>query len=149
MENDRQLQEELLYAWMQMSVCIRGNRILSDLSFNEIMLCGTLLRRDQQGGSPATATELCEEMRLLKSQINHILTGLEKKGLLERKRSETDKRVIHVHLTEAGRQSYLREHARVMALMGQVCQQLGESDSRQLASLISRATGLVTQLTER
>lgn len=149
MENDRQLQEELLYAWMQMSVCIRGNRILSDLSFNEIMLCGILLRRDQQGGSPATATELCEEMRLLKSQINHILTGLEKRTLLERTRSEADKRVIHVHLTESGRQIYLREHARVMALMGQICQQLGESDSRQLTALISRATGLVTQLTER
>ena len=149
MTNDLQLQEELLYAWMQMSVCIRGNRILSDLSFNEIMLCGILLRRDATGGSPATATELCEEMRLLKSQINHILTGLEKKGLLERTRSETDKRVIHVRLTETGRRSYVREHVRVMKLMDQVCQELGDDDTRQLSALISRATSLVTNFTER
>ena len=149
MEHDRQLQEDLLFAWMQMSVCIRGNRILSDLSFNEIMLCGTLLRRETCGAPPATATELCEEMRLLKSQINHILTGLEKKGLLERIRSESDKRVIHVHLTDAGRQCYLQEHDRVMDLMQKLCQELGEADSRQLASLISRATHLVTNLTER
>lgn len=149
MEHDHQLQEDLLFAWMQMSVCIRGNRILSDLSFNEIMLCGTLLRRETCGGPPVTATELCEEMRLLKSQINHILTGLEKKGLLERVRSEADKRVIHVHLTEDGRQCYLREHDRVMVLMQQLYQELGEADTRQLTSLISRATNLVTNLTER
>ena len=149
MANDYQLQEELLYAWMQMSVCIRGNRILSDLSFNEVMLCGTLLRRTEIGSPPATATELCEEMRLLKSQINHILTTLEKKGLLERIRSEADKRVIHVYLTEKGRQCYQQEHQRVMELMEQVCLQLGEDDARQLSALITRATGLVTNLTER
>ena len=149
MTNDLQLQEELLYAWMQMSVCIRGNRILSDLSFNEIMLCGILLRRDAHGAPPATATELGEEMRLLKSQINHILTGLEKKGLLERTRSETDKRVIHVYLTDSGRRSYAREHARVMKLMSHVCQELGDDDTRHLSALISRATGLVTNFTER
>ena len=149
MEHERQLQEDLLFAWMQMSVCILGNRILSDLSFNEIMLCGILLRRDNSNGSPVTASELCEEMHLLKSQINHILTGLEKKGFLARIRSETDKRVIHVYLTEEGRQCYLREHARVMALMQQLCQELGEADTQQLASLISRATNLVSNLTER
>lgn len=149
MANDRQLHEELLRAWMRMSVCIRGNRILSALSFNEVMLCGILLRRDERSGPPVTATELREEMRLLKSQINHILTGLEKKGLLERVRSETDKRVVHVHLTESGRQCYRQEHQRVMELIEQVCLQLGEDATRQLSALISRATGLVTNLTER
>ena len=31
----------------------------------------------------------------------------------------------------------------------QLCQELGEADTRQLASLISRATNLVSNLTER
>ena len=71
-------QEALLQAWMQMSVCIRGNRLLSSLSFNEIMLCGMLYRRKNAGLPPLSATELGEEMRLLKSQMNHILTSMEK-----------------------------------------------------------------------
>ena len=142
-------QDELLQAWMQMSVCIRGNRLLSDLSFNEIMLCGMLYRRKNSNLPPLTATELGEEMRLLKSQMNHILTSMEKAGLVERTRGTEDKRVIHVHLTEDGREIYEREHARVMEIMSLIHADLGEEDTRRLTALISRATGLVTSYTER
>ena len=34
MEQRREMLEELLYAWMEMSLHIRGNRILDDFSFN-------------------------------------------------------------------------------------------------------------------
>ena len=46
MDGNRTMQEELLYAWMQMSVSIRGNRILSGFSFNEMMLCGQIMGAD-------------------------------------------------------------------------------------------------------
>ena len=143
------VQEELLQAWMQMSVCIRGNRILSDLSFNEIMLCGMLYRQESAGLPSLSATELGEKMRLLKSQMNHILTSLEKTGLVERARGTADKRVIHVHLTDLGREVYEREHARVMEIMSLLYADLGEEDTRRLTTLISRATALVTSYTER
>lgn len=146
---DRQSQEELLYAWMQMSVCIRGNRILTTLSFNEIMLCGLLYRQETSGGPPLTATDLGEQMKLLKSQVNHILTTLEQGGLVQRARGTEDRRTVHVHLTETGRLRYLKEHALVMELVQQVCDGLGEEDTRRLAALISKATGLVTKLSER
>ena len=146
---DRHAQEELLYAWMQMSVCIRGNRILSGLSFNEIMLCGLLYRQEASGGPPLTATDLGEQMKLLKSQVNHILTTMEKNGLLQRTRCIEDKRMVHVQLTEAGRLRYLKEHALVMELVQQVCGELGAEDTRRLTALISKATGLVTKLSER
>ena len=64
MTTEHQLQEALLYAWMEMSVFIRGNRILADLSFNEVMICGMLSRR--QADAPLTATELGERTNLLK-----------------------------------------------------------------------------------
>ena len=142
-------QEELLYAWMQMSVCIRGNRILSQFSFNEIMLCGMLHRRQSAALPPLTATELGEQMRLLKSQMNHILTTLEKNGVIRRVRGTEDKRVIHVHLTDKGRELYEQEHARVMEIMSMLHAQLGDEDTRQLTALITKATGLVTSYTER
>ena len=143
MEHDRQLQEDLLFAWMQMSVCIRGNRILSNLSFNEIMLCGTLLRRETCGAPPATATELCEEMRLLKSQINHILTQMEQRGWIERIRSTSDKRVIYVHLSDLGRESYLKEHAKVLEILNTVHRELGSEKTMALAALLNQATSIV------
>ena len=149
MAAERRAQEELLYAWMQMSVCIRGNRILSNLSFNEIMLCGLLYRQQEAGAPPLTATELGEQMRLLKSQINHILTTMGKNGLIERTRGTEDRRVIHVHLLEKGRLLYEQEHSRVLDIVQLVQDELGTENAQQLTALIAKATAVVNSYSER
>jgi len=143
MNQELLLQEQLLSAWMRMSTFIRGNRILSELSFNEIMVCGLLQRQRDSGTSPLTATELCARTNLLKSQINHILTSLEGRGLIRRVRSIGDKRVIRIYLTEAGRELYDAEHARVLEILNQVYLELGQEKTRELTQLISRATDVV------
>ena len=50
----------------------------------------------------ATASELSEAMSLSQATVTSILDRLEDRGLLERIRSQTDKRKIHPRLTEAG-----------------------------------------------
>lgn len=137
------LQEELLHAWMQMSVFIRGNRLLTDFSFNEIMICGLLFRQQESGATPLTATELGEQTNLLKSQINHILTQMEQRGWIERIRSTSDKRVIYVHLSELGRESYLKEHANVLKILNTVHRELGSEKTLELTTLLNQATAVV------
>ncbi len=80
--------EQLLQAWLDMSLCVRSNRVLEELSFNEISVCNIILRGENDNTVP-TATELCEKTKLLKSQMNKILDGMEKKGIIERVRSQT------------------------------------------------------------
>ena len=137
------IQEELLHAWMQMSVFVRGNRLLADFSFNEIMICGLLYRCQENGTKPLTATELGEQTNLLKSQINHILTQMEQRGWIERIRSTSDKRVIYVHLSELGRESYLKEHAKVLEILNIVLRELGSEKTQELATLLNQATSIV------
>ena len=79
MEKTRQLQEELLQSWMAMEVGIRGNRLLSDLSMNEMLICNILYQR--RDDAPVTATELCGQTKLLKSQMNHILNTMSVRAL--------------------------------------------------------------------
>lgn len=50
----------------------------------------------------ATASELSDAMSLSQATVTSILDRLEDRGLLERIRSQTDKRKIHPRLTEAG-----------------------------------------------
>ena len=137
------LQEALLHAWMQMSVFVRGNRLLTEFSFNEIMICGLLYRRQESGTTPLTATELGEQTNLLKSQINHILTQMEQRGWIERIRSTSDKRVIYVHLSELGRESYLKEHAKVLEILNIVHRELGSEKAQELTALLNQATSIV------
>lgn len=143
------LQEKLLHAWMEMSVFIRGNRLLTDLSFNEIMICGMLFRQQESGTAPLSATELGERTNLLKSQINHILTGMEQRGLIERVRSTEDKRVVYAHLSTEGRTIYLQEHTKVMEIINEVHSALGREKTQELTEMLKTATAIVNAYQRR
>ena len=90
--------EELLHAWIKMSVSIRGNRILSERSFNESVICSMLYRQQEKDGEQLTATDICERTKLLKSQVNRILNEMERQEMIERIRSKEDKRKIYISL---------------------------------------------------
>lgn len=130
--------EELLQAWMRMSVCIRGNRILKDMSLNEILVCNQLYK-NRDDPQALTATALGRQIRLLKSQVNKILSDLEAKGLIERDQSEQDRRKVYIRLREEAVPQYWQEHERVMALVGAVVQDMGEERAADLAQLVHEA----------
>jgi len=144
--NQHQLQEDLLQAWMSMEVCIRGNRLLSDLSMNEMLICNTLYQQKQ--GSPVTVTDLCSRTKLLKSQMNHILNSMESQGIVRRERGSHDKRVVFVYLQEAAIPRYLREHEHVLNIVGAVCSALGNDNAESLAALMEKAATVVSNIKE-
>ena len=99
--------EALLRAWLELAAAIWSRRMVSGLTFNEAVVSNLLLYRQQENPDyPMTATELCEKTNMRKSQMNLLLGSLEKQGYLRRCRSETDRRQIHLFLTEAGAAAY-------------------------------------------
>ena len=143
---EHQMQEALLQAWMAMEVCIRGNRLLSDLSMNEMLICNTLYARRQ--GAPVTATELCAKTQLLKSQMNRVLNQMEFQGLIRRERSSSDKRVVYVYLQEEAIPRYLQEHQHVLNIVAQVSAALGQENTEALAALMQKAAAVVSIIKE-
>lgn len=139
-------EEALLRAWMQMTVCIRGNRILSRFSFNEILICNLLLRDQEGEGAGLTATELCRQTRLLKSQMNHLLSGMEKEGLIHREKSRRDQRSVRIRLREEALPLYHEEHEKILAIVGKVRSRLGPEDSHTLTALLEQAVAAVNEL---
>jgi DNA-binding MarR family transcriptional regulator len=51
-----------------------------------------------------TTKDIAQASMVAPSTLTGVVDTLEKDGLIERRRSETDRRVIRLHLTEAGRQ---------------------------------------------
>ena len=86
---------------------------------------------------PLTATDLCERTRLLKSQMNKVLSEMEKKGYLQRLRSDKDKRQIFLHLTDAGREAYAREHAGITAILDHLVSDIGEEKALAAADVVN------------
>lgn len=138
--------EELLQAWIDMSMAVRGNRLVTALSFNEIVICRILYNRQKEQGEPVTASELCQKMYLLKSQINRLLTSMEKAGYIVRVRSQSDRRKVEIQLTPSALDAYEAEHAQVMHITGHVAQDLGEKQTEMLTELMNRMVASIRQL---
>ena len=141
-------QEQLLEAWMAMEVSIRGNRLLSEFSMNEMLVCNVLYRQMQTGSAPVTATDLCNITHLLKSQMNRLLSSMEYNGLIRRERTPADKRESYVYLREESLPRYLKEHNHVLNIVAAVCSALGEEDTHALTALMHKAAATVNQLKE-
>ena len=78
--------------------------------------------------------------------MNKLLTTLEGKGFIRRARSEEDKRVVLIHLTDAGRAAYLAEHEHIAGILSQLIDTLGEDRARALTDGINEAVSALEHI---
>lgn len=143
MEN---LNERLLSAWLTMSSVVNNERIVSSIPFNEAHVCNLLYRQQMEEPNVyLTATELCAETRMLKSQMNKVLNSLEKQNMIERFRAPDDKRKAYIRLVEENLPKFEAVHARSIALVDHAIAHLGEEDSEELTDLLLRVSAYVDQ----
>lgn len=132
MHNTSDASAQLLDAWLSLSSTLWNTRIVHSMTFNEAHVMGILLRRSTPE-HPLTATDLIRSTRLLKSQMNKILLTLENKGHILRLRAASDRRMVHILLTEEGKAAYLSEHAAVEEILSKLIQQLGQERTLNIA----------------
>lgn len=143
MEN---LNEKVLSAWLTISSVVNNERIVSSVPFNEAHVCNLLYR--QRLESPEvylTATELCAQTRMLKSQMNKVLVSLENQNMIERFPAPEDKRKAYIRLVEENLPKFEAVHARSIALVDRAIERLGEEDANQLADLFLRVANYVDE----
>ena len=133
--------DKLLDAWLNLTSTLWNTRLVSSLTYNEAHVMGLLLRHSTQA-NPMTATDLIHRTRLLKSQMNKILTALESRGYITRTRAELDKRMIFIRLTEEGIEAYQAEHKNVNAILDQLVSKIGP----ERALYIARELGEITEI---
>ena len=91
---------------------------------------------------PLTAGEVSQKILKSGSNLTLVIDNLERDGLVRRERDARDRRVIHVHLTEAGKgkvQAVLPGHvaalvdefqvlsAKEQEMLGELCKKLGRN----------------------
>lgn len=133
MSDTMRIGDALLEAWLNLSSTLWNTRIVTSMTFNEAHVLGILLRHNEDA-DPITATDLIRRTRLLKSQMNKILTTLEKQQMISRARAESDKRLIYIRLTEKGKYAYLDEHKKVEGILSELIERLGEQRAANLTN---------------
>jgi len=89
-------------------------------------------------GIATSAFELAREMACDASAVTRLLDRLEAKGLVERLRSETDRRVVHLHLTPLGQEAAAKVPHVLAAVNNDFLAGFSESEWKQLGKLLGR-----------
>lgn len=146
----KELNEELLETWLETSTVISNRRLTDALSYNESLVCHILYEKEQSGQpEPLTATDLCNETKILKSLMNATLNSLEKKGLTERIRSTADKRQVYVRLRKDNLPVYLTEHRKILDMVDKVICAVGEEKIAEFIPILRSINDSVQKLTKK
>ena len=132
------MNEKILNAWLKLSTSICNERIVSELPYNESLICGILHKNaKEQPEQKITATDLCEKTNIQKSQMNRILNTLEEKGLIFRKRSEKDKRQVYVSINMENAEVYERQHKNILRVVDEIVEKVGKEKAEEIIQLFT------------
>ena len=144
------LTEDLLAAWLRLTTVIDNQRLAVPcaadqprLPFNEAMVCGLLVRAQEQGHC-LTASDLCRQTRILKSQMNRTLQSMEDKGLIERTRSTLDKRQVFLWLNTDS-PAFRTQHEKSLKLIDSLIARTGEEKAGKIAQLFAEIATLAQE----
>lgn len=144
MEN---LNETLLDAWLRISTSVINSRVVSELSYNESLVCNALYKAKMtQPEQQLTATDLCSSTKMLKSQMNRTLNQLEKKSLILRERSADDKRKVYISMNIDEISGYEKQHKEILYLIDNIIEKLGTSKVEEVIALFYQISDIADEV---
>jgi len=85
-----------------------------------------------------TASSVCSVIAHDPGAMTRKIDGLEKKGLLRRVRSETDRRAINLELTPEGRKLYPKMMSAVVGVINEFLHGFSKAEVREMESMLKR-----------
>lgn len=129
--------EKLLDAWLRLSTVISNEKIASDIPYNEALICNLLYKHEAAHPETGiTATALCRQSKMLKSQMNRTLQSMEEKNMITRKRSDTDKRQVFITLN-ADCELYREQHQKALDLIDALLAKIGIEKSDEILEIFT------------
>ena len=122
---------------------------------NEIRLCfnGIKRSRGKQSDVPhghgrilsmiyrndgTSQSKLAELLEIRPQSLTRVLTVLEEQGLIERRRSQSDKRNLYVYITEAGKEYYAKISRQREKRASMLFACLDEEEKKELSRLLEK-----------
>ncbi|HEX7114563.1 MAG TPA: MarR family transcriptional regulator [Steroidobacter sp.] len=88
---------------MKMAYTLLHERLTEAFADREINFMQWIVLMKLREGAELSASELCRALRHDTGAFTRLVDQLEERGLIERERSQTDRRVVRLSLTPAGR----------------------------------------------
>ena len=134
---------------------LRGRRPLltqrSGLPDSEFFLLHAIdsARRSGDGEECARASELGEHMHMSAPAVSQVLRSLENKGLIDRRASHTDRRVVYIRLSAEGERVLQRVYRASADYMDRLITAFGTERTDQLLQLLNELCDCLDTMTTR
>jgi DNA-binding MarR family transcriptional regulator len=125
----------------------RPNLALSarkDMTRSEYELLGMLVMRLEGNQKSLSIGEISNFLQITPAGVTHLINPLEEKGLIERLKDPSDRRVVLVGITEKGIVIAEDLMAEVQEKLVGLIDFLGEEDSRKLINLMNKVIDFVS-----
>ncbi|MEE0449585.1 MAG: winged helix DNA-binding protein [Collinsella sp.] len=119
--------------------------------FTDQALSGEMavMRALMLAGGSLTPSKLADRAWVSSARIANILRALEAKGWIVREHSTTDRRRVHVTVTDKGRQGVETKRRELEDRTAAFLEQLGEADTQEMVRLLRRANQIIDHNQER
>lgn len=119
--------------------------------FTDQALSGEMavMRALMLAGGSLTPSELADRAWVSSARIANILRALEAKGWIVREHSTTDRRRVHVTVTDKGRQGVETKRRELEDRTAAFLEQIGEADTQEMVRLLRRANQIIDHNQER
>ncbi|EXG83198.1 MarR family winged helix-turn-helix transcriptional regulator [Saccharibacillus sacchari] len=142
-EDTKKLINQFLGSWMaierEMGSVVR-RQMPVDLTNDQYYL----LQHIMQFG-PRTSSELADTFKVVKSSITAIVTRLVDRGLIERTRSEEDRRTVYLSLTDRGQQIAEQVERRISESVGSYLSHFEEKEISMVMAAFEKLAELVIE----
>lgn len=118
--------EQFLEAWLRISSTVCNERIVSNMPFNEALVCNILYYFSMmEPDRELTATDLCQMAHMHKTLMNRTLNNLEKKKIIRKEQDDSDKRRSFVKIDDTNFEEFIRVHNDTMEFVNKVVKVIG------------------------
>jgi DNA-binding MarR family transcriptional regulator len=115
-----------------------------DMTRSEYELLGMLVMRLEGNQKALSIGEISNFLQITPAGVTHLINPLEEKGLIERLKDPSDRRVVLVGITEKGISIAEDLIAEVQEKLVGLIDFLGEDDSRKLIDLMNKVVDYVS-----
>ena len=125
----------------------RPNMALSarkDMTRSEYELLGILVMRLEGDQKALSIGEISNVLQITPAGVTHLINPLEEKGLIERLKDSSDRRVVLIGITEKGIRVAEGLMAEVQEKLDGLINFLGEDDSRKLIDLMTKVIDYIS-----
>lgn len=105
-----QIAENILRKWLNITSFIQNDRIVSQITFNEALVCNHLMHQSEMTPDYLTPSELCKRTGIQKSLMNRTLKALNERNLIEYVEGIEDKRSTPIRINKNNLELFISEH---------------------------------------